>query len=74
MPIYMDIHIVPGIKARDVAEAHRKDILLQEEHECKCMTYWIDEAREMKPARMCFVLSRLPQKKQWQKCTTGLMD
>jgi AraC-like DNA-binding protein len=46
MPIYMDIHIVPGIKARDVAEAHRKDILLQEEHECKCMTYWIDEARE----------------------------
>jgi AraC-like DNA-binding protein len=46
MPIYMDVHIVPGIKAKDVAEAHRKDILLQEEHGCKCMTYWIDEARE----------------------------
>lgn len=46
MPIYMDVHIVPGIKARDVAEAHRKDILLQEEHSCKCMTYWIDEERE----------------------------
>ncbi len=46
MPIYMDIHIVPGVKARDVAEAHRKDILAQEEHECKCMTYWIDEERE----------------------------
>jgi predicted dinucleotide-utilizing enzyme len=46
MPIYMDIHIVPGVKAKDVAEAHRKDLLHQEEYECKCMTYWIDEQRE----------------------------
>lgn len=46
MPIYMDVHIVPGVKARDVAEAHTKDILVQGEHECKCMTYWIDEERE----------------------------
>ena len=46
MPLYMDVHIVPGVKARDVAEAHRKDILVQEQHECKCMTYWIDEERE----------------------------
>ncbi|MBO9573087.1 MAG: DUF4242 domain-containing protein [Chitinophagaceae bacterium] len=42
----MDIHLVPGIKANDVAEAHRKDILLEKEHHCKCMTYWIDEERE----------------------------
>jgi len=42
----MDVHIVPGVKARDVAEAHRKDLLHQEEYECKCMTYWIDEHRE----------------------------
>lgn len=46
MPLYMDVHIIPGIKARDVAEAHRKDVQLQEEHHCKCMTYWIDEERE----------------------------
>lgn len=46
MPIYMDVHIVPGVKARDVAEAHRKDLLHQEEYDCKCMTYWIDEERE----------------------------
>ncbi|HTF30464.1 MAG TPA: nickel-binding protein [Flavitalea sp.] len=46
MPIYMDVHTLPGIKARDVAEAHRKDILLQKEHGCTCMTYWIDEERE----------------------------
>jgi AraC-like DNA-binding protein len=42
----MDVHIVPGVKAKDVAEAHRKDLLVQGEHECKCMTYWIDEERE----------------------------
>jgi len=42
----MDIHTVPGVKARDVAEAHRMDLLHQGEHGCNCMTYWIDEARE----------------------------
>jgi AraC-like DNA-binding protein len=45
MPIYMDIHHVPGIEALDAAEAHRKDMLIQEEHHCKCMTYWIDVDR-----------------------------
>ncbi|MGZ8545495.1 MAG: nickel-binding protein, partial [Flavisolibacter sp.] len=46
MPIYMDVHIIPGVKASDVAEAHHHDILLQETYGCKCMTYWIDEQRE----------------------------
>ena len=46
MPLYMDVHIVPGVKAKDVAEAHRKDLLHQEEYGCICMTYWIDEERE----------------------------
>ena len=45
MPIYMDLHIVPGVKAKEAAEAHRLDILIEQEHHCKCMTYWIDEAR-----------------------------
>src|SRR5664279_4527746 len=46
MPIYMDVHIVPGVKAKDVAEAHSKDLIHQVEHRCKCMTYWIDEERD----------------------------
>lgn len=46
MPIYMDVHIVPGVKARNVAEAHYQDLLHQDEYGCKCMTYWIDEGRE----------------------------
>src|SRR5688572_23740636 len=45
MPIYMDCHILPGVKARDVAEAHRRDLLIQDDHRCNCMTYWIDEKR-----------------------------
>jgi AraC-like DNA-binding protein len=46
MPIYMDVHTVRGVKSKDVAEAHRKDLLHQDEYGCKCMTYWIDEERE----------------------------
>src|SRR4051812_39570658 len=46
MPIYMDVHIIPGVKARDVAEAHQKDVALQNEFSCKCMTYWVDEKKE----------------------------
>jgi AraC-like DNA-binding protein len=42
----MDVHIVPGVKAKDVAEAHELDVFHQEEYACKCMTYWIDEQRE----------------------------
>ena len=45
MPIYMDLHILPGVKAKDVAEAHKKDLVVQDEHGCKAMTYWIDEKR-----------------------------
>src|SRR5438067_13107099 len=46
MPIYMDVHNVPGVKARDVAEAHQKDLLHQQEYGCRAITYWVDEKRE----------------------------
>src|SRR5579885_2378571 len=46
MPIYMDVHVIPGVKAKDVAEAHVKDVALAPEYKCKCMTYWVDESRE----------------------------
>jgi AraC-like DNA-binding protein len=42
----MDIHTIPGVKAKNVAEAHLKDLAIQEDYNCKCMTYWIDEKRE----------------------------
>ena len=42
----MDIHSVPGVKSWDVAEAHRQDLIHQQEFGCNCITYWIDEERE----------------------------
>jgi AraC-like DNA-binding protein len=57
MPIYMDIHHVPGIEAHDAAEAHRKDLMNQESYNCKAMTYWIDEIRGV-----AFCLIEAPQK------------
>jgi AraC-like DNA-binding protein len=41
----MDVHIVPGVKAGDVATAHSKDLMHQEEYGCSAMTYWVDEER-----------------------------
>lgn len=45
MPIFMDLHVVPGVNAKDVADAHSMDVLMEKEHSCKCLTYWIDELR-----------------------------
>ncbi len=45
MPIYMDLHIVPGVNAKDVATAHSQDVYLEKNHSCKCLTYWVDEQK-----------------------------
>jgi len=45
MPIFMDLHIVPGVNAKDVAEAPGSDVFLEKNHNCKCLAYWIDELR-----------------------------
>lgn len=45
MPLYMDLHIVPGVKAKGIAAAHQLDLATEEAFECKCMTYWVDEDR-----------------------------
>lgn len=45
MPIYMDVHDVHGAEAMDLAEAHRKDMQIQNKYHCKCMTYWFDEIK-----------------------------
>lgn len=43
MPIFMDLHIAPGVSPREVAEAHILDTKIQHQYCCKAMTYWIDE-------------------------------
>ncbi|WP_233244056.1 DUF4242 domain-containing protein [Tamlana fucoidanivorans] len=42
----MDRHDLPGVKLQDAAKAHKKDLIHQNEFNCKVMTYWIDEERE----------------------------
>jgi class 3 adenylate cyclase len=43
VPIFMDRHDLRGLKADDVAEAHRRDIDIQDRHGVKYMAYWFDE-------------------------------
>ncbi len=42
MAIFMDRHDLKGYSAADVAEAHRKDLEVQDEFGVKFLTYWFD--------------------------------
>jgi len=43
--LFMDSHEAgPGIAAEDVAEAHRKDLAVQDRHGVRFLEYWVDEA------------------------------
>ena len=44
MPIFMDRHDLKGATAAEVAEAHRKDLELQDQYGVKFLTYWFDQA------------------------------
>jgi Protein of unknown function (DUF4242) len=43
VPIFMDRHDLRGLKTEDVAEAHRRDVDIQDRHGVKYMAYWFDE-------------------------------
>jgi class 3 adenylate cyclase len=43
MPIFMDRHDMRGATAEQIAEAHRRDIDVQERYGVKYMAYWFDE-------------------------------
>lgn len=45
MPIFMDRHKIKGITPLDLAQAHYQDLLKQDKHDVKMMTYWFDEKR-----------------------------
>jgi class 3 adenylate cyclase len=45
MAIFMDRHDMKGATAQDVAEAHRKDLEIQDQYGVKFLTYWFDEQR-----------------------------
>ena len=45
MPLFMDRHDIRGSTAKDVAQAHERDLEVQNRHFCKALTYWYDEPR-----------------------------
>jgi class 3 adenylate cyclase len=45
MPIFMDRHDLQGATAADLAEAHLKDIQVQDRYGVRFLTYWFDEPR-----------------------------
>jgi class 3 adenylate cyclase len=45
MPIFLDRHDLHGLTAADIAEAHRKDLELQDRYGVRFLTYWFDQTR-----------------------------
>ena len=45
MPLFMDIHEkVEGLTAQAVADAHRRDVDLQDKYGVKYLKYWFNES------------------------------
>ena len=45
MPLFMDVHNLPGVTAPAVADAHVKDLQEQERYGVKYISYWVDEGQ-----------------------------
>jgi class 3 adenylate cyclase len=45
VPIFLDRHDLNGLTAADIAEAHRKDLEVQDKYGVRFLTYWFDRHR-----------------------------
>jgi hypothetical protein len=45
MPIYVDRHDISGATKAEVADAHRRDLEMQDDFGLEMLTYWTDEER-----------------------------
>ena len=45
VPIFLDRHDLSGLTASDIAEAHRKDLEVQDQYGVRFLTYWFDKSR-----------------------------
>jgi class 3 adenylate cyclase len=45
VPIFLDRHDLKGLTAADIAEAHRKDLEVQDKYGVRFLTYWFDQHR-----------------------------
>ncbi|HUO65320.1 MAG TPA: DUF4242 domain-containing protein [Terriglobales bacterium] len=44
MPLYLDVHSkIDGLTADAAADAHRKDLEIQQKHGVRYLRYWFDE-------------------------------
>src|SRR6516165_11057439 len=44
MPLYMDIHEIPGgVSAEDVAKAHAEDVKIEHKYDVHYHKYWVNE-------------------------------
>jgi peptidyl-tRNA hydrolase len=44
MPLYLDVHAkIEGLTADVAADAHRRDLEIQQKHGVKYLRYWFDE-------------------------------
>lgn len=63
MPIFMDRHDAQDtITAEDVAQLHHEDLKVQDQYDCRVLTYWFDEKR-----KTAFCLIDAPDEKAIQK-------
>jgi hypothetical protein len=45
MALFMDVHTLEGgVPAKDVADAHDKDLAVQEKYGVSYLRYWVDES------------------------------
>jgi hypothetical protein len=43
MPTFLDIHDLPGVRAKDVVGAHRADLAIQDRYQVDYRQYWVAE-------------------------------
>ena len=82
MPIFMDRHDMRGATAENVAEAHRKDLEIQDKYGVKYMTYWYNSERSAgfvssmhltpRPPRAC-IERRMARSRQKSSQSTSLL-
>ena len=47
MPLFLDVHTLgEGVAAKDVAEAHKRDLEVQGQHGVNYCRYWVSEGRK----------------------------
>src|SRR3954465_2290369 len=45
MPLFMDRHTAAGVTPKSLAEAHARDVAVQDKHGTKYLNYWHDQTR-----------------------------